>query len=115
MTRNEVVQALRDAGYAGPVSYAKERLEEMLAQLTTREVKELEGSGPRYTEWRGLCTDDDVQLVGQSETERWKFRFYFNDGKQEYVEVVGVSQSTGGKIRTVYPHKVLTALGMPVI
>lgn len=115
MTRTELVDRLRELGYEGPVSYAKDRLEEMLRQLESYEVKELEGSGPRYTEWQGIKTDDDVQLEGASEVDRWKFRFYFNDGKQEYVEIVGVSQSTGGKIRTVYPHKIRTALGLPVV
>ena len=109
-TRKELLEALEAAGYDGPVSYTKPRLEELLAEAkgeqretvespADEEDAKWEGEEIHLTEWMGLkgphvdeagddCRGTTVKVDGMP-GKTFEFLSYYRSESQEYVTVRG--------------------------
>lgn len=130
MTRTELLEALRAAGYTGPTSYTKSRLEELLAATTEvlppveQTDEEWEGEVVQLDEWRGLRGPHHVRekkvpgtAVKIEGIARKKFEFisYYRSESQEYVTVRGPLPNHGNT-RYIEPKRILHGLnGRPIV
>jgi hypothetical protein len=110
MTRDELLKALRTAGYTGPVSYPKGRLQEILDEVQSESQDTVappadqsdadwEGAEVKLTEWRGLkasSTGDEGETIPGTVVrieglprKRFEFVSYYHSSSQEYVTVRG--------------------------
>lgn len=116
MTRPQLVTALRDRGYTGPVSYTKDRLEELLRAQSTASptggtTAQPQPTGDTVTEWRGLVPGTLVRVTGLS--GRFKFHYLRRTPKEEYVTVYGGTKNHQ-QFRSVAPDRIRMANGRPL-
>lgn len=129
MKRDEIITALRAAGYDGPISYTKTKLEELLTLATNvadQTDAEWEGEEIRLTEWCGLhgpsgSTRDGDRVPGTlvkvEGIARKKFEFisYYRSSSQEYVTVRGPVPGRAND-RYIEPKRILHGInGKPVL
>lgn len=108
-TRNQLVAELRSRGYDGPVSYAKNKLEQLLADRVRETTPKHAPPAPVrpqvlvLTEWQGLKRGSRVKIVGERGTV-YEFISY-TSGPHPYVTLLG-GRRGDKKMRYIRPAKI---------